>query len=125
MGRVLLVVLLMLCAGPVSAQSIDKPTAILETVGNSLGLFEIVFSEACTQQGACTEKNPLMSNSRSAGGTAQRAGVKAAGQAASSWLILKASKDPRLVWPARLTSIGKIVLNGWLTARALDANREK
>lgn len=108
-----------------SAQSIDKPTALLETVSNSLGMLEIVHTEACVQQLRCHEANPVMPDGTSTGATAGRAAIKAGGQAVSTWLILKASKSPsrKLVWAARATSIGKIVLNGYLAARAMDYQR--
>jgi hypothetical protein len=105
-------------SGVTSAQTLDKPTVALEMLGNTLAITEIVATEACVQQRACYERNPLMPDGASREGTVGRAVIKGAGNAVSTWLILKlARRSPR--W-ARVASVGKVALNGWLAARALD-----
>jgi hypothetical protein len=110
---------------------IDRATIWLVGAGDMLALGEIVASEACIQQGSCYETNRSLGTSTAPWGTARRAFLKGAGQFVSTYVILKLSKthgnDPgarRRVWLARSAALGKIVFNGYLMRRSLDAQGE-
>lgn len=105
----------------VPAQAQDKPSKVtggIIAVGASLGLFEIVMTESCLQQGSCSEANRFMPDGKGAGATAGRAALKAAGTTAMTVVLLKLrTKHPRL---ALVGSIGFAGFNGWLAARGFD-----
>ena len=83
---------LVVCASPVAAQQIDRPTIFLVATGDVLALWELTGSEACIQQGTCYEKNPVVGDGTTRGATARRALLKGTGQALSTYAILRISK---------------------------------
>ena len=95
---------------------------IFTATGASLGLMEIVGSEACIQQGTCREVNKVLPDGRGAGATFGRSAIKAAGTTAATVALLKLRKThPR--W-ALLGSVGFAAWNGWLAANAFDHLRK-
>lgn len=112
------VVLLLL---PLTASAQDRPSRVtggLIAAGASLGLMEIVGSEAVIQQGTGREANRFMPDSTGAGATAGRAALKAAGTTAMTVVLLKLrKKHPKI---ALVGSVGFVVFNGWLAANAFD-----
>lgn len=123
MRRLLAVVALLMIPATVYAQ--DKPSKVtggIIAAGASLGLMEIVGSEAVIQQGTGREANRFMPDGTGAGATAGRAAMKAAGTTAMTVVLLKLrKKHPKL---ALVGSIGFAGFNGWLAARAFDHLRE-
>ena len=123
MRRLLAVVALLMIPATVYAQ--DKPSKVtggISAAGASLGLMEIVGSEAVIQQGTGREANRFMPDGTGAGATAGRAAMKAAGTTAMTVVLLKLrKKHPKL---ALVGSIGFAGFNGWLAARAFDHLRE-
>ena len=125
--RVLAMLILSLYAAPVNAQAVDRPTMFLVMGGDMLALGELTHSEAGIQQGSAREANPLLGGHTNRGGTARRWVLKSAGQAISTYAILRTSRtdpdDPhrrRKIWMARSAAIAKVVFNGYILRRALD-----
>ena len=114
--------LLVLLATPATAQELDRPTMWLVAAGDVLALGELTASEACIQQGTCTEVNGVIGDGTNPAATARRALLKGTGQAISTWAILTLSKtdSPRRQWAARACGLAKIAFNGYLMRRALD-----
>lgn len=122
----LLAVILLLVAAPAYAQSETTPTArtaaIFTATSASLGMMEIVGSEACIQQGSCYEANKVLPDGKGAGATLGRSVIKAAGTTAATVVLLKLrKKHPR--W-ALVGAVGMTVWNGWLAANAFDHLRK-
>ena len=124
-GHYVAMALLWLClASPVAAQETVQQKATIWTLaaGGSLGMADIVFSEACIQQGSCREANPVLPDGKGAGATAGRTFIKAAGTTASVVILAKLRhKHPK--W-ALVGSVAFAGLNGWLAANAFDYLRK-
>jgi hypothetical protein len=121
-ARRLLLFLLLLATPAWAQEPPSRLTTSILAAGASLGMMEIVGSEACIQQGSCREGNPVLPDGTGWQATAGRSAIKAAGTAGAVILLAKLrTRHPR--W-ALAGSIAFAGFNGWLAVNAFDYLRK-